>query len=259
MNFNGFEITPQSGDAGANEISISVAAVNEGIDKVVEIDAISGDKSARLTLIHEGMRQPFGLSGGGVFRVKGGGRFGVLKEVKPIESSTPIEYIQFAKDKIFDTGIFVEQDMTLEVKFAKGGTVSVAQYMYGVITSPHKASVTAYLTASGAWRWGATSRNTTINDAKIREVSIANGKLIINGKSHTFSKSSAFKTPYTLPIGGVRSASGTLSPTFTGVIYYFRLKKGDNYILDLTPVRRNSDGVECFWDNVSQTFIEPMS
>ena len=44
MNFNGFEITPQSGEAGANKISISVPAVNESIDKVVEIDAINGDK-----------------------------------------------------------------------------------------------------------------------------------------------------------------------------------------------------------------------
>ena len=79
MNVNGFEITPQSGDAGANEISISVAAVNEGIDKTVEVDAISGDKSARLTLIHEGLRQRFITADGKVFCVKGGGRLAVLK------------------------------------------------------------------------------------------------------------------------------------------------------------------------------------
>lgn len=78
MNFNGFEITPQSGDAGANEISISVAAVNESIDKVVEIDAISGDKSARLTLIHEGMREVFSCSDG-EFSLADGGTFNVLK------------------------------------------------------------------------------------------------------------------------------------------------------------------------------------
>lgn len=78
MNFNGFEITPQSGDAGANEISISVAAVNEGIDKVVEIDAISGDKSARLTLIHEGMREVFSCSDG-EFILADGGTLNVLK------------------------------------------------------------------------------------------------------------------------------------------------------------------------------------
>ena len=78
MNFNGFEITPQSGEAGANNISISVPAVNESIDKVVEINAISGNKSARLTLIHEGMREVFNASDGG-FILADGGTFNVLK------------------------------------------------------------------------------------------------------------------------------------------------------------------------------------
>lgn len=85
MEVNGFIISPQSGEAGANNISISVAAVNESLDKVVEVDAVCGDKQARLTLIHEGMRQPIALSGGGVFRVKGGGRFGVLKAGRLME------------------------------------------------------------------------------------------------------------------------------------------------------------------------------
>lgn len=78
MNFNGFEITPQSGEAGANKISISVPAVNESIDKVVEIDAINGDKSSRLTLIHEGMREVFNASDG-EFILADGGTFNVLK------------------------------------------------------------------------------------------------------------------------------------------------------------------------------------
>lgn len=81
MNFNGFEITPQSGEAGANLISISVPAVNESIDKVVEIDAINGDKSSRLTLIHEGMREVFNASDG-EFILADGGTFNVLKHVE---------------------------------------------------------------------------------------------------------------------------------------------------------------------------------
>ena len=79
MNINGFDITPQSGDAGANVISISVPAVNESLDKVVEIDAICGDKEARLTLIHEGMREVFRVKEG-VFRLADGGTFNVLKD-----------------------------------------------------------------------------------------------------------------------------------------------------------------------------------
>ena len=79
MEVNGIIINPQSGSAGTHDISVSIASVNEGIYKVVEVDGVCGDASARLTITHEGKRQPFGLSDGGVFRVAGGGRFGVLK------------------------------------------------------------------------------------------------------------------------------------------------------------------------------------
>ena len=79
MNINGFEINPQSGNAGDNEISICITSINEGIDKSVNIKGVCGDKSAPLLLVHEGLRQPFGLSDGGIFRIKNGGRFGILK------------------------------------------------------------------------------------------------------------------------------------------------------------------------------------
>ena len=78
MEVNGFIISPQSGEAGANNISISVAAVNESLDKVVEVDAVCGDKQARLTLIHEGMREVFRVKEGD-FRLSNGGTFNVLK------------------------------------------------------------------------------------------------------------------------------------------------------------------------------------
>lgn len=80
MEVNGFNINPQSGEAGANEISISIAAVNEGIDKTVEINAVNGDKTAKLTLKHEGMREVFAPKGG--FVLKGGGTFNVRKHVE---------------------------------------------------------------------------------------------------------------------------------------------------------------------------------
>ena len=56
-----------------------ISAVNEGFDKEVLIVGVCGDVGTRFTVIHEGLRQPFGLSGGGVFRTANGGRFGVLK------------------------------------------------------------------------------------------------------------------------------------------------------------------------------------
>lgn len=79
MEVNGIIINPQSGEAGTDiPISISVAAVNEGIDKVVEIDAICGNKSDRLTIVHEGLREPF-VASDGDFVLADGGTFNVLK------------------------------------------------------------------------------------------------------------------------------------------------------------------------------------
>ena len=79
MEVNGFNINPQRGEAGANEISISISAVNEGIDKAIEINAVSGDKAAKMTLIHEGMREVFEPSDGD-FMLADGGTFNVLKD-----------------------------------------------------------------------------------------------------------------------------------------------------------------------------------
>lgn len=84
MEVNGFIIEPQSGEAGANEISISVPSINEGIDKIVEVDAVCGDQNDRLTLVHEGLRQRFITSDGQVLCLADGGRFAVLKSKKSI-------------------------------------------------------------------------------------------------------------------------------------------------------------------------------
>ena len=78
MEVNGFIISPQSGEAGTNAISVSIAAANESLDKTVEIDAVCGDKETRLTLIHEGMREIFRVKEGD-FRLADGGTFNVLK------------------------------------------------------------------------------------------------------------------------------------------------------------------------------------
>lgn len=80
MEVNGIIINPQSGEAGTDiPISISVAAVNEGIDKVVEIDAICGDKSDSLTIVHEGLREVF-TGYDEIFITADGGTFNSIKD-----------------------------------------------------------------------------------------------------------------------------------------------------------------------------------
>lgn len=78
MEIDGFIINPQSGKAGAHAVSFSVPAVNESLDKVIEIDGVCGNKTARLTLVHEGMREIFNVAEGAFMVAEG--TFNVLKK-----------------------------------------------------------------------------------------------------------------------------------------------------------------------------------
>lgn len=443
MNFNGFEITPQSGKAGAIDISISPIAVNEGLDKVVEIDAICGDKSSRLTLTHYGMREEF-FAQDGEFILADGGTFNVLKGQGdipdvPVETytrlthiecngkqyidlgyvvkeddvieanfiltkvasadhflfgtadstnglwyeiysntayvrfgqtssasvsssaykysvrlekgsvkigtgttsleynampTTPInlfagrsstgdaysygyyrctkfrisdtngmvmdlvpakrdsdgvvgmldlvsgtfyasaeepfiagnemkvtndyellEYTTFNADNLYDLGI-VKSTYELEVLFQRSET-KTTPYLYGCVTSPHTASVTAYLSTGGSWRWGTSYKGIGTNNLNEWRVRMKNGNALYNGTSSNFTKAT-FTTPDTVVLGGYRTATGSLVKGYKGKVFYIRIHESGDYILDWYPCKRISDGVEGFWDCVTNTFIEPL-
>lgn len=448
MNFNGFEISPQSGEAGATEISIGLTAINESLDKVVEIDGVCGDTSARLTLIHEGLREVFNCSDG-PFRLSNGGTFNVLKVGEPIIPDEPVEtytrltyiecngqqyintgyvvqeddviemmyiststtstdkalygcyddngniwfsiysntgyvrfgssasasitnarmtykltmkkssvvvdsgnkatpdfvglpqvplylfarnnkstgvgmygycrclsfsikngsgeivrdmwpckrdsdgaigmidlvsgqfyanegsgddfiaggearmgegyeaipYVTFSKNKLYDLGI-VNSTYTLEVMFARSEK-STTPYLYGCVTSPHTATVSAYLSSGGAWRFGSSYKGLSTNNTFINRTIVSNGKTDFNFTAGTFAQST-FTTPDTVVLGGYRTASGSLTTNYQGKVYYIRISEGDEPIIDYFPCKRLSDDVEGFWDCVAQTFIEPL-
>lgn len=178
------------------------------------------------------------------------------EELQMGDDYEPIDYITFNADKVFDAGI-IESTYKIEVLFERANT-SGTPYLYGIVTSPHTASVTAYLTSSGSWRWGSSYRGFTSNTTKMYKVEISNGTFVSDFTSVTFSKSSAFTTPDTLIVGGYRGTSGAITKQYKGYLYYFRIKDGNTYIADWYPCRRKSDGVEGFWDSVTQTFIEPI-
>lgn len=81
MEINGFNITPQSGEAGADiPISISIAAVNEGLDRSIEINGVCGNDMDTLTLIHEGMREKYITADGEVYMTADNEIYGCLKK-----------------------------------------------------------------------------------------------------------------------------------------------------------------------------------
>lgn len=68
----------------------------EGIDRKTVVTFKGGEVKEEVIVIQEGIRQPIGLIGGGVFRLDNGGRFGVLRgqEEKPDYSTYRGVYIQ---------------------------------------------------------------------------------------------------------------------------------------------------------------------
>jgi hypothetical protein len=135
---------------------------------------------------------------------------------------------------------------------------SSTPYLYGIVTSSHTASVTAYLSSNGAWRFGSSYKGLSTNNTVINRTIISNGKTDFNFTTGTFTKAT-FTTPDTVVLGGYRAASGSLTKNYQGRVYFFRITEGNTLIKDWWPCKRISDGVEGFWDCVTQTFIEPIS
>lgn len=184
-----------------------------------------------------------------------GDDFAYGAEVKLESGYEAIDYVTFNANKLYDAG-FINSNQTIEVLFERTETAKTP-YLYGVITSPHTASVTAYMSSGGSWRFGAYYKGYSTNTTKMYKVEVSNGKIVFDFTAGTFSKTT-FTTPNTLVVGGSRAASGSTSKSYIGYIYYFRIKQGSEYIADWYPCRRLSDGVEGFWDCANQKFVEPM-
>lgn len=67
-------------DGDGDGTAVFTSDANEGIDRVMNVAFKTGNIVVGRTVTQGGIRQPYGLNGGGVFRINGGGRFGVRKE-----------------------------------------------------------------------------------------------------------------------------------------------------------------------------------
>ena len=166
-----------------------------------------------------------------------------------------IDYVTFSKDRLYDLGI-IESSYELEVMFKRSESKSTP-YLYGCITSPHTASVTAYLSSGGSWIFGTSYKGISMNNVLTHIVKIKNGSVTYDFTTSSFTKAT-FVTPNTVVLGGSRAASGATTISYQGKVYYFRITEGDTPIIDWYPCKRLSDGVEGFWDCVTQSFVEPI-
>lgn len=167
-----------------------------------------------------------------------------------------IEYLEFDGSLIFDTGIYGSSNTEIEVQFERTKTGSSVVYLFGC---GGNSPITGELASTGVWRYGAGTPWFDTNAAgKIFTAEVGPGKTIINNVSKTFSHSGFSSTDYTIQVGGRKTYNSIAYPSFIGRIYYFRMKKNYQQVLDWIPVRRKSDGLECFYDTVRREFIEPL-
>ena len=170
-------------------------------------------------------------------------------------------FVRFDNAQIVDTGIICNQDTKIRVLFTR--EVDTAIYLYGVSSSGNTASVTAYLSNNGSWRFGAKSASrphSVLEDVVRNAIVDATGIQHETGKV-SFSGTSDFETVGTLLLGACRDADGTLPASgnakYTGRIFLFEMWSGSTQVLKLIPV---TDGtVYRFWDAVSEEFFDSIT
>lgn len=165
-----------------------------------------------------------------------------------------LDYIAFDNDKIYDTGVYGNETTEIELLFRRTDT-SGADYLFGV---SYGSRLTGYLTSSGYWRYGSGAPVFNTNDKLLHYAHVTPGSTLIDNATRTFTVGNAFQTSSTIPVGGYKSSATAFSRTYQGHLYYFRMWHGTEVVADLMPCKRLSDGVEGFWDCVTQSFIEPI-
>lgn len=164
-----------------------------------------------------------------------------------------IEYVTFNGDKCFDTGVYGNNQTYIDVLFKRTNT-SAAHYLFGCSSGNR---LTGYLTSSGYWRYGSAYPTFNTNNTSLTKAIVTPTKTTVGSNTRTFS-TNAFTTAFTMPLGGHKPASGVATPTYKGYVYYFVMRHGDEIVVDWLPCKRLSDGMEGFWDCVTNTFVEPL-
>lgn len=165
-----------------------------------------------------------------------------------------IDYVSFNNDKIFDTGYYGNERTYIELLFQRTDT-SGADYIFGTSSGNR---MTGYLTQSGYWRYGSGYPTFNTKNEQMNWAFVTPTQTEVSGNTKSFNFGNPFTTAFTIPVGGHKPSSGVATATYQGYLFYFRIKIDDSYVVDWLPCRRKSDGVEGFWDCVTQTFVEPM-
>ena len=169
------------------------------------------------------------------------------------EGYEQIEYVTFNGDKTYETGQYGNHQTSIDLLFQRIDT-SGAHYIFGCSSGNR---LTGYLTTSGYWRYGNAYPQFNTNNKNLTKAIVTPGQTTVGTTTRTFNVNE-FTTEFTIPVGGVKPNTGIATPQFKGYLYYFKMSIADEIVVDWIPCKRLFDGVEGFWDCVTQTFVEPI-
>ena len=187
-------------------------------------------------------------------KVAASGGGGAIVEGIP-DGYAKVDYIQFSGSESVDTGIICNQSTKIIVRYTRDS--SSAMYLYGVVNEGNTASVTAYLSSGGSWRFGSKSISRTIGtDAEmVRTAIVQKSGIVSDAGTNTYSGVTNFEALDTLILGGCHYSSGSIGTGFVGKVLTFEIWQGSELALKLMPVV-NAEGTYRFWDQAGQKFID---
>ena len=226
---------------------------NEGIDREMTVTFKGGGIEETRKVTQVGLRQPFGLASGGVFRVKGGGRFAVLKENKEY---TELEYLESSGSQYINLGIVFKN--TDEI-YIDAMVLNTNRDKFLLAPRTWNSNKNRFAMVGGYDYWGIgygdSSTTTTVMTPKT-----AKDKL-----RHTWTyKNKVFEvvdlglkyTATAIAWGGdtteLRLFFG-YNAACAGRVYSYKHKRNGALILDLIPVL-DKDGTPCMYDKVSKAY-----
>ena len=213
---------------------------------VIELRPVKRDSDGKIGMLD--------IISGNFFESDGDADFIGGNEVRITEDYEIIDRVYFNKNKAFDTGYYGNNTTSIDVMFQRT-SISAAAYLFG-LTQGNR--LTGYLSSGAAyWRYGNAYPTFSTATLKIYKGVVTPGKTTVDDTSKTFTVNE-FTTSDPVPVGGYKSGTNLITKHYIGYIYYFRMWHGDTLLVDWCPCKRLSDGVEGFWDCVTQSFVEPI-
>ena len=189
------------------------------------------------------------------------------------DSYTFLEYIESTGTQYIDTGATITSTYQRVVsKFSTDSTDSDLR-VFGSQDQSGNCAIVPWPAITPKYPWGylavgtswykpngqSTPVNTAVNTAYEMDITANNGTLTGTYCGQTVSTTYEGRLNNNLNItlfGNKRQNDVQRGPTAKVKIYYYKLYTAENSLsMNLLPVRRNSDGVLCMYDTVSETFF----